>query len=90
MAEIEKGFDELSAQTTEMSSHVSNAGKLLFCPNPHTFTQARDALTLQFVFVDKQVKLMRLAVLAFDTKSKIDYHDDSPKGRWHRGFRKIR
>ena len=48
MAEIEKGFDELSAQTTEMSSHVSNAGKLLFCPNPHTFTQARDALTLQF------------------------------------------
>ena len=29
MADIERGFDELSAQTTEMSSHVSNAGKLL-------------------------------------------------------------
>ena len=32
MADIEKGFDELSAQTTEMSSHVSNAGKLLLPP----------------------------------------------------------
>jgi len=64
MADIEKGFDELSAQTTEMSSHVNKA--------------------------DKQVKLMRLAVLAFDNKAKINYHDDSPKGRWHRGFRKIR
>ena len=32
MADIERGFDELSAQTTEMSSHVSNAGKLLLPP----------------------------------------------------------
>lgn len=34
-------------------------------------------------------KLMRLAVLAFDNKKGFNYHDDSPKGRWHRAYRKI-
>ena len=40
MADIEKGFDELSAQTTEMSSHVNKAGKLLLVPSlpPLTLT----------------------------------------------------
>ena len=38
---------------------------------------------------DKQMKLMRLAVLAFDNKKGFNYHDDSPKGRWHRAYRKI-
>ena len=36
MADIERGFEELSAQTTEMSSHVSNAGKLLLPPSRHS------------------------------------------------------
>lgn len=38
---------------------------------------------------DKQMKLMRLGLLAFDNKKGFNYHDDSPKGRWHRAYRKI-
>lgn len=46
-------------------------------------------MSLHINDADKQMKLMRLAVLAFDNKKGFNYHDDSPKGRWHRAYRKI-
>jgi hypothetical protein len=46
-------------------------------------------MSLHINDANKQMKLMRLAVLAFDNKKGFNYHDDSPKGRWHRAYRKI-
>ena len=36
---------------------------------------------------EKQQMVMKFAMLAF--KQPVDYHDNSPKGRWHRAMRKV-
>ena len=44
-------------------------------------------LSLASLSAAKKQMLIKFAIRAFDNK--IDYHDSTPKGRWHRAYRKV-